>query len=72
MMFFCMRSQHLIASDFENILLDKINVSILFKVRNLQPTVRIHLDSLSGILQVSMDSCHTTLYDKLKYLQESI
>ena len=34
--------------------------------------MRIHLDSHSGILQESMDSRHITLYDKLKYLRESI
>ena len=28
--------------------------------------------SASGILQESMDSCHITLHDELKYLQESI
>ena len=32
----------------------------------------IHLDSRCGILQESMDSRHLTLYDKLKYLRESI
>ena len=42
------------------------------RVRNLWPSGRIHLDSPSQILQESMDSRHITLYDKLKYLWESI
>ena len=42
-----------------------------YRVRNLQPIARIHLDSPGGILQESMDSHLITLYDKLKHLQES-
>ena len=42
------------------------------RIRNSQPSARIYLDSAGGILQESMDSHHITLYDKLKYLLESI
>ena len=41
------------------------------RVRNLLLSLRIHLDSSSGILQESMDFNHKTFHDKLKYLQES-
>ena len=43
------------------------------RVRNSRPSTRIHnLNSPGRILQESMDSCHITLYDRLKYLGESI
>ena len=48
------------------------NLTVSHRVINSRPSARIHLDSPSGILQASMDSRHVTLYDELKYLQESI
>ena len=42
------------------------------RVRSLQPSVRILLDSPSRILQESMDSRYITWYAKLKHLRESI
>ena len=55
---------------FPNIKL--IEFMLFVRVRNSQPSARTPFDSPSGILQESMDSHHIALYDKLKYLRESI